>query len=176
MPNIGLKVTRLEPRCLLLVHGSRESIRDLLDLRLHRDDIKHVAAVAGPRAFILSETDWLLVEHSLQDMRRRFLSGEGGRSQLQLVDVTQSWATLLIEGPEARGALAAATNVRELLGSVEPQQYAGVRLERAHVIVQCVHAEGFQLYAERHLVSSIQEWLIAAAEGKAIVHRNERMH
>jgi heterotetrameric sarcosine oxidase gamma subunit len=176
MPNIGLKFTRLEPRCLLLVHGSRESIKDMLDLRAYRDDIKHLAAVAGPRAFLLSETDWLLVEHSLQDMRRRFLSAEGGRSQLQLVDVTQSWATLLIEGPRARDALAAATNVPELLKSVEPQQYTGVRLEHVHVIVQCIHAEGFQLYAERHFVSSIQEWLVAAAKGKAIVHRNERLN
>lgn len=176
MPNIGLKFTRREPRCLLLVHGSRESIKDMLDLRASQDDIKQVAAVAGPRAFVLSETDWLLVEHSLQNMRRRFLSGDSGRSQLQLVDVSQSWATLLIEGPRARGALAAATNVPGLLAGVEPQEYARVRLERVHVILQCVHAEGFQLFAERHFVSSIQEWLVAAAEGKAIVRRNERLN
>jgi heterotetrameric sarcosine oxidase gamma subunit len=176
MSNIGLKFTRLEPRCLLLVHGSRESIKNMLDHRAYRVDIERLAAVAGPRAFILSETDWLLVEHSLQDVRRRFLSGEGGRSQLQLVDVTQSWATLLIEGPRARDALAAATNVPELLTSVQPQQYTGVRLERIQVVVQCIHAEGFQLYAERHFVSSIQEWLVAAVEGRAIVHRNERLN
>jgi sarcosine oxidase gamma subunit len=176
MSNIGLKCTRLEPRCLLLVHGSREAIKDMLDLSAYRDNIEHLAAVAGPRAFILSETAWLLVEHSLQEMRRRFLSGDGGRAQLQLVDVTQRWATILVEGPRARGALAAATNVPELLKSVEPQQYAGVRLERIQVIIQCIHAEGFQLYAERHFVSSIQEGLVAAAEGKAIVHRNERLN
>jgi heterotetrameric sarcosine oxidase gamma subunit len=158
------------------VHGSRESIKNMLDHRAYRADIERLAAVAGPRAFILSETDWLLVEHSLQDVRRRFLSGEGGRSQLQLVDVTQSWATLLIEGPRARDALAAATNVPELLTSVQPQQYTGVRLERIQVVVQCIHAEVFQLYAERHFVSSIQEWLVAAVEGRAIVHRNERLN
>lgn len=176
MPNIGLKFTRIDPRSLLLAHGSRESIKDMLGLRAHLDDIKHLAAVTGPRAFVLSETNWLLVEHSLRDMRRRFFSGDSGRSQLQLVDVSQSWATLLIEGPRARGALAAATNVPGLLSGVEPQEYARVRLARVHVIVQCVHAEGFQLFAERHFVSSIQEWLVAAAEGKAIVHRNERLN
>jgi len=172
----GLKFTYLRPHCLLIAHGSKDSIREMLNLGSSQDEIEHLAAIAGPRAFNLSETDWLLVEHSLQDTRRRFLAGEGRRSQVQLVDVTGSWASVLIEGHRARAALAATTNAPQLLKGVQPQQYIGVRLEAIEVIVQCVHAQGFQLYAERKSVSYLQKWICAADQGRAMTPPNMRMN
>ena len=166
MSEIDLYLTCLPPYRLLRLHGSQDSIKEMLDLRGMEDERERRAPIAGPRAFSISPTDWLLVDHSLTDARRRFFSRTTRRSQIQVTDVSQALATILVEGRRARSVLAATTDAPELLKAATPRQYAGVRLGEVDVIVQCIHAQGFELYADRRAVDYLKEWIRAVDDGK----------
>jgi heterotetrameric sarcosine oxidase gamma subunit len=115
---------------------------------------------AGPRAFAISPTEWLLIDYPVQEVRRRLAEGLG-RALVRLTDISAAFVSLRVEGNAARAVLASEIGAPWAAGGSQPGQYVCTRLAQVDVILHCVGAEAFELLADRSFAEHLEGWLAA---------------
>jgi len=150
-------------------------------LQIHPDDSQNVAPLArtvlgaarpghsatvGPRAFSVGPTEWLLIDHSFQDVRRR-LSTDLGRALVRVTDISAAFAALKVEGAGARAVLASDIGAPWVAHSSQPGQYVRTRLGHVEVVLHCVGDDSFELYVDRSVADHLEAWLAAQSAEQA---------
>jgi sarcosine oxidase gamma subunit len=156
-PELLIRRLPAGPASLLRLHGEHLGpATDRLDRHL-AGTVRGRTAVRGPRAFALSEVEWLLIDYPRESVRRslRLL----GRALVQLSDVSGSLVSFGIEGPASRSVLGIDGD-RIWSGAAQNSgEYAHTRLGGIALIVQCTGRESFELHTERDPLGHLESWI-----------------
>jgi methylglutamate dehydrogenase subunit D len=71
----------------------------------------------------------------------------------------------LLEGPRARDVLSASALIDFQLSQLKPAQFVMTGIHHTPVLIHCVSAESFHIYALRTFAQNVWEWLGDIAEG-----------
>jgi heterotetrameric sarcosine oxidase gamma subunit len=112
----------------------------------------------GPRVFAIGPAEWLLIDYPLEDMRRRLLE-DLGRATVRVTDVSAAFVSLRVEGHMARAVLASDVGPSWPARACRPGHYVRTRLAQADVILHCVGADAFELFADRGIAEHLEGWL-----------------
>jgi len=121
---------------------------------------------AGPRAFAIGPAEWLLVDYPLEDVRRRLLE-DLGRAIVRVTDVSAAFVSIRVEGYMAGAVLASDVGPSWATRACQPGQYVRTRLAQADVILHCVGADAFELFADRGIAEHLEGWLAEQYEAKS---------
>jgi heterotetrameric sarcosine oxidase gamma subunit len=152
-------IIRLSPKTVSLLQyhsDTEEVIKPLMDSLL--DAKKGRAAATGARAYSIGPTEWLLVDYSLEDMRRR-LHENCGRCLARITDLSAGFAILRVTGTATRRILASDISAPGVVDSAQPGDYARTRIARIEVILQCIGLDAFDLHLDRSLSEYLEKWL-----------------
>jgi heterotetrameric sarcosine oxidase gamma subunit len=163
-----LLITRLSPRStsLLQIHGGDVHEAAPLAARVLGDPDPGRSSLSGPRAYAIGPTEWLLIDYSLDDVRR-YLSGDLGRVLVRVTDLSAAFTSLRIEGAAARTVLASDIGAPWVAVTGQPGQYARTRLGQIEVVLHCIGTEAFELHVDRSVVDHLEAWLIAQHEAQS---------
>jgi heterotetrameric sarcosine oxidase gamma subunit len=161
-----LLIARLSPRStsLLQIHGGDIREASPLAARVLGDPDR--SSVCGPRAYVIGPTEWLLIDYSLDDVRRQ-ISRDLGRILVRVTDLSAAFASLRVEGTAARTVLASDIGAPWMAATARPGQYARTRLGQIEVVVHCVRADAFELHVDRSVVDHLEAWLLAQYEAQS---------
>jgi heterotetrameric sarcosine oxidase gamma subunit len=161
-----LVIKRCAPRymSLLQIHGGDiEAMTPHITYLL--DDPALQRGIAAERCvYAIGPAEWLLIDYSLEDMRRR-LSADFGRSLVRLIDVSSAFTSLRIEGADARELFGSDTATLRAASSC-PGQYVRTRLAQFEVIMRCTGAHSFEVHVDRRAAEQLEAWLTAQYEIK----------
>jgi heterotetrameric sarcosine oxidase gamma subunit len=163
MKKAELAITRVAPRyvSLLQIHGSDSTeIAPLVVRILHASD---AGRSPTSRAYSVGPSDWLLVDYSLSDMRRR-LSADLGRALVRLTDVSAEFTTLRVEGAFARTVLGSDIGASCAVMTARAGEYAQTRLAQIEVILHCIGPDSFELHVDRSVAEDLETWLVVQHE------------
>ncbi len=162
MGELELRVTRIPARSvsLLQIHHSDSRVLAPLAARSFGAAGSGHSETAGPRAYAISPTEWLLVDYPLQEVRRR-LAGDSGRALVRVTDISAAFVSLKVEGSAARAVLASDIGAPGMAQSSRPGQYVRTRLAQVDVILHCVGADAFELLADSSIAEHLEAWLEA---------------
>jgi heterotetrameric sarcosine oxidase gamma subunit len=163
-----LMIARLSPRnaSLLQIHGGDIREASPLAARVLGDPDTDRSSVSGPRAYVIGPTEWLLIDYSLDDVRRQ-MSRCLGRVLVRVTDLSAAFASLRIEGAAARRVLASDIGAPWMAATARPGQYARTRLGQIEVVVHCVGSDAFELHVDRSVVDHLEAWLLAQYEAQS---------
>jgi heterotetrameric sarcosine oxidase gamma subunit len=163
-----LLIARLSPRSasLLQIHGGDIREASPLAARVLGDPDPGRSSLSGPRAYVIGPTEWLLIDYSLDDVRRQLIR-DLGRILVRVTDLSAAFASLRIEGAAARTVLASDIGAPWMAASAGPGQYARTRLGQIEVVVHCVGADAFELHVDRSVVDHLEGWLLAQYEAQS---------
>jgi len=159
-----LLITRLPPHalCLVQIHGSDLAQVGSLISGAVAAPGNSSTATAGPRVYAMGPTEWLLVDHSLDDVRRRLSAGLG-RIMVRITDVSAAFSSLRVEGSAARALLASDIGAPRA-AAARPGEYARTRMGQIDIFLHCVGPNSFDLHVDRTLVDYLHAWLDAQLE------------
>jgi len=161
---------------------TRRLVRNVSLLQIHQHDSREVVALAarsfgaagigraetaGPRAYALGPTEWLLVDYPLQEVRRR-LAEDLGRALVRLTDISSAFVALRVEGSAARVVLASDIGAPWAARDSRPGQYVRTRLAQVDVILHCIGADVFELLADRGIACHLEDWLAAQHAAQSV--------
>jgi heterotetrameric sarcosine oxidase gamma subunit len=167
MSDRDFRVTRVSPRRVALLQiqesdslaAAAGTARSLGTCSSHRE-------ANGPRAFAIGPAEWLLVDYPLEDMRRRLLE-DLGRAIVRVTDVSAAFVSFRVEGDMARAVLTSDVGPSWAARASRPGQYVRTRLAQADVILHCVGADAFELFADRGIAEHLEEWLAERYEAQS---------
>jgi heterotetrameric sarcosine oxidase gamma subunit len=157
-----LLVTRLPALrvSLLQIHGATTQAAELFADHILGDHGKHRSPTAGPRVFSIGPMEWLLIEHSINDVRRRLQDGEP-RAFVRLTDVSHAFTSFSIRGAYARAVLAGDIGAPPAVSAAGPGHYAKIRLGQIEVILHCTGENAFDVHVDCSLADHFESWLEA---------------
>jgi heterotetrameric sarcosine oxidase gamma subunit len=162
MKESELLVTRLPSLSvsLLQIHGATVQTAELFATRILGSQGKHRSPTAGPRVYSIGPMEWLLIEHSINDLRRRLKEGDP-RTFARLTDVSGAFTSFSIRGAYARIVLASDIGAPLAVSTAEPGHYARTRLGQIDVILHCTGENAFEVHVDRSLADNFESWLAA---------------
>lgn len=162
MSTSKFRIARLPSRSFLLlqIHGSSLQAMSGVQQEIFGHASDGHSPVAGPRAFWIGPTEWLLLDHGIVEVRRRLLSS-AGRALVQVTDVSDAFASFRIEGSLARSALTADIGAPRDVAAATPERYLRTRLGQVDVVLHCVDDSGFEVHVDRSLADYLERWLQA---------------
>jgi heterotetrameric sarcosine oxidase gamma subunit len=168
MAELEFRITRVPVRSvsLLQIHADGSAEAAPLAARSFAAAGRGHTETAGPRAFAVSPTEWLLIDYPLQEVRRR-LAEDFGRALVRLTDISAAFVSLRVEGNAARAVLASEIGAPWAAGGSQPGQYVCTRLAQVDVILHCIGAEAFELLADRSFAEHLEGWLAAQYAAQA---------
>jgi heterotetrameric sarcosine oxidase gamma subunit len=168
MNESDLLIVRLSPRSasLLQIHGGDIREASPLAARVLGDPDPGRSSLSGPRAYVIGPTEWLLIDYSLDDVRRQLIR-DLGRILVRVTDLSAAFASLRIEGAAARTVLASDIGAPWIVASALCGQYACTRLGQIEVVVHCVGDDAFELHVDRSVVDHLEAWLLAQYEAQS---------
>ncbi|MDB6008592.1 MAG: sarcosine oxidase gamma subunit [Gammaproteobacteria bacterium] len=163
-----LLIARLSPRntSLLQIHGGDIREASPLAARVLGDPDPALSSICGPRAYVIGPTEWLLIDYSVDDVRRQ-MSRDLGRILVRVTDLSAAFASLRVEGAAARTVLASDIGAPWMAATARPGQYARTRLGQIEVVVHCVGTDAFELHVDRSVVDHLEAWLLAQYEAQS---------
>lgn len=155
------QIMRFSPRSvsLLQIHGNHGERARLLAAKLGAACAES-GSTASARAFSIGPTEWLLVDFSLDEVRRRLSTGFG-RMLMRITDVSAAFAALRIDGTAARTILASDIGSPRAVDFGSSGHYVRTRLGQIDVVLQCRGPEAFEVYVDRSLAEYFEAWLRA---------------
>lgn len=162
MKDSELLVTRLPalPVSLLQIHGATVQTAELFAARILGSQGKHRSATAGPRVYSIGPMEWLLIDHSINDVRRRLKDGDP-RTFARLTDVSDAFTSFSIRGAYTRIVLASDIGAPLAVSTAGPGHYARTRLGQIEVILHCTGENAFDVHVDRSLADHFESWLAA---------------
>ena len=168
MVNLDFQVTRLRARnvSLLQIHQQDSAKLALVAGRPFGDAGSGYSEGAGPRAYAIGPTEWLLIDYSPQQVRRCLIE-DLGRALVRVTDVSAAFASLRVEGHAARAVLASDIGTPRAVQDSRPGQYVRTKLAQVDVILHCIGADAFELLADRSIAEHLEGWLVAQYEAQS---------
>jgi sarcosine oxidase subunit gamma len=90
---------------------------------------------------------------------------EGLPPECLVTPLSSGRCRIRVEGARARQVLARAAQVDFDVRSFKPGQFAMTGIHHTPVLIHCVEADAFHVYAMRSFAQAVWEWLTDAAEG-----------
>jgi heterotetrameric sarcosine oxidase gamma subunit len=155
-----LQIIRFALRSVSLVqiHGSHREQARLLKAEFGVHGIES-SSTGGLRTYAIGPTEWLLINYSIDDLRRRLGTGIG-RVSMRITDVSAAFAALRIEGAAAPAVLASDIGSPRSVDFVSSDHYVRTRLGQVEVVLHCRGPETFEIYVDRSLVEHLEGWLL----------------
>lgn len=168
MVELEFRVTRVPARSvsLLQIHEEHSAHVAALAARLFGDAGGGQSEISGPHAYAIGPTEWLLIDFSLQEMRRR-LGDALGRALVRVTDVSAAFTSLRVEGCAARAVLASDIGAPWAAQGSQPRQYVRTKLAQLDVVLHCIAAEAFEVLADRSIAEYLEGWLVAQYEAQS---------
>jgi heterotetrameric sarcosine oxidase gamma subunit len=168
MAELDFQLTRVPARSVWLLQIHEDGSRDLASLaaRPFGAAASGHSETAGPRAYALGPTEWLLVDYPLQEVRRR-LAEELGRALVRVTDISAAFVSFRVEGNMARAVLASDIGAPWAAEGSRPGQYVRTRLAQVEVVLHCIGADAFELLADRSIAQHLEDWLAARYAAQA---------
>jgi heterotetrameric sarcosine oxidase gamma subunit len=164
-----LQIIRFAPRSVSLVqiHGSHRDQAGFLEAEFGADDTES-SVTAGLRAYAIGPTEWLLINYTLDDVRRRLNTGIG-RVSVRITDVSAAFAGLRIEGAAAPAVLASDIGSPRVVDFASSDHYVRTRLGQIEVVLHCRGPATFEIYVDRSLAEHLEGWLLTQYQARFAV-------
>ena len=162
MKGSELIVTRLPTLrvSLLQIHGTTVQTAEQFATRVLGNQSDHRSPITGPRAYSIGPMEWLLIDHSIHDMRRRLNEGVA-RALVRLTDVSDAFTSFSIRGAGTRSVLASDIGSPLVVSTAGSGQYARTRLGLIEAIVHCTGENAFDVHVDRSMAGRFESWLSA---------------
>lgn len=164
MRDLELLVTRLPALrvALLQLHGASVQTAEQFAACVLGNHCERRTPTEGPRVYSIGPMEWLLIDHSIFEVRRLLRNGVA-RSFVRLTDVSNAFTSFSIRGTHTRTVLA--RDIGASLSAAEPGYYASTRLGQIEVILHCTGENTFAVHVERSLASDFESWLAVQQSG-----------
>jgi heterotetrameric sarcosine oxidase gamma subunit len=157
-----LLITRLSPLtlCLVQVHAGDLAQAGALISGALGVLGEGSTATEGPRVYATGPAEWLLIDYSPDEVRRRLSAGLG-RVMVRVTNVSAAFSSLRVEGSAARALLTSDIGAPRAATAARPGEYARTRLGQIDLLLHCVGSNTFDLHMDRTLVDYLEAWLSA---------------
>ncbi|HVW69890.1 MAG TPA: sarcosine oxidase subunit gamma family protein [Steroidobacteraceae bacterium] len=157
-----LTITRMDLQSASLLQISPEDHSDVARLaaRAFGNHPAGHSAAHGPRAYSIGPTEWLLINYSVDHLRRQLRTGLG-RAHVRLTDVSAAFTSFKVEGSAARTVLANDISSSWVAHGSQPGQYVRTQLGQVEVLLHCVGPDAFELHVDRGAAEYLKGWLDA---------------
>jgi len=143
---------------VLQIHGTTPQTAAVFATRLLGVDRERPTPIAGPRAYSIGPMEWLLIDHSIHDLRLRLTDGFP-RAIVRLTDVSDAFVSFSIRGAHTRSVLASDIGAPTVVSTAAPGEYARTRLGQTEVILHCTGESAFDVHVDRSLADHLELWL-----------------
>jgi heterotetrameric sarcosine oxidase gamma subunit len=142
---------------LLQIHGTTEQMAEQIASRALGKPAENSSPIVGPRVYLIGPMEWLLIDYSFNDVRRRLRHGDA-RAFVRLTDVSEAFISFRIRGAQACRVLPRDIATPLTHSSAGLGGYAKTRLGELEVILHCTGENAFDVHVDKKLADQLELW------------------